>query len=1070
MAQPPLERLEALFHEVADLGPEQRSTLLDARCAGDPELRAAVEDLLRQEAGAGPTESFLVSPFARPEASTRAGVPPSDSAGAESPPPTIPGYEVQGELGRGGMGVVYKARQTALHRVVALKMLRGGAPVTAEQLARFRVEMEALGRLQHPNIVQIYEVGEWEGRPYFTMEYVAGPNLAQKLGGAPLPARAAAHLVEVLARAMEAVHRCHVLHRDLKPANVLLQPEEGGSGKEGEGEGHPSGPSLLLPPSSFVPKIGDFGLAKLAKDTTTAAKTLTQAGQAMGTPCYMAPEQARGEAQALGPATDVYALGAILYEALTGRPPFEGTTSAETIARVLDDEPVSPASLRPKLPRDLVTICLKCLEKDPRQRYAGAGELAEDLRLFRAGEPIRARPVGRVERLWRWCRRRPAVAALWGLSVATALALALAALLYHDSLQKDLTAAKQKAEAEQRLAEAERRQQVRLDVLLAMHDLDAGDSFPALLRLTEALRLDENRPDEGHKHRVRIATALRQCPELRHLLVLGGAPLGAQPGPGGGWLVVAAEGAGAVVVDVETGKPAGPPLKSDAPVLRAALSPDGRLLAAACADDTVRLWDVETGKAHLPPLPQGGPVNRLAFHPGGRALLTRRADSRAQLWDVRTGRRVPLQGLPEFPFTYSAFSEDGRWVFTLDVRQTGRVWDAATGKEVGPPWALGQGVSWAAFSPDGRRVALAGTDNAVRVGDVATGKLSGAPLKWPQAVTRVAFSPGGGRLLTVCADNTVWVEPTAGGRLPRAPLRHESTVTQARFSPDGRLVITGGDDNHARVWDATTGEAVTPFLRHNGCVLYAAFSGDGKEALTVGRDRVVRWWRPRAAPGTVTGGPVAEGPPAPAEVRSPDGRRVLRWTNGHAVQVTDAATGAPVGLPLRHSSTVEHAAFSPTGRRVVTAGDDNTARVWDAETGELVLPPLPHKGTVHYAAFSPDGGSLITASADHTARVWDAATAEPLTPPLKHPCAVVRADFRPDGRQALTVGADRLRRTWDLTPTDRPLRDLSLLAQVLAGSRIDEQNRLAPLDGAALRSAWQELRAGHPSPAGEGGK
>jgi WD40 repeat protein/serine/threonine protein kinase len=1042
MPEPPLERLEALFHEAADLEPGRRSAFLDARCAGDPELRAAVEALLRQDAGAGATESFLVSPLGRPEASTVPSLTLGQAAPPEASSPTIPGYEVLGEVGRGGMGVVYKVRQAALDRVVALKMMLTGAPVTAEHLARFRVEMEALGRLQHPNIVRIYEVGEWEGRPYFTMEYVDGPNLAQKLGIGPLAAQPAAHLVEVLARTMEAVHRCHVLHRDLKPANVLLQRRaEGGEWRVGQEEDAP--PSTLdLPLSTFEPKITDFGLAKLAKDPTAPERHLTQAGRPMGTPCYMAPEQARGDADAIGPATDVYALGAILYEALTGRPPLEGTTPADTMARVVDEEPVPPTAWQPKLPRDLVTICLKCLEKDPRKRYAGAGALADDLQRFRSGEPIRARPVRFPERVYRWCRRRPVVAALWALSGAMAVALVVTALVYNTLLRRALTEAKEKAEAE-------RQQLVRLNVLIGMRDLDDGDAFPALLRLTEALRLDENDPGEARKHRIRIATALRQCPDLEDLLVLDGEVLGAWPTPGGGWLAADTDGAGLVRVwDVKAGTQAGLAVRHPSGVYRAAISSDGRLLATACRDDYVRVWEIATGNLHLPPLPEGAPVSHLGFQADDRGLLTDRSASGFRLLDV-TKRDPPSPvGRLDVPPSFSACSDDSRWVFTLDARDTGQVWDAAKVQEVGPPLKLGQAVTLVAFSPDGGRIALVGADNTVRVRDVVTGSLVGEPRQWPQTVTRVVFSPGGDRLVTVCADNTAWVGPVEKGERSQTPLRHESVVKQARFSPDGRLVVTGGDDNYARVWDATTGEPVTPFLWHNGSVVHASFSPDGKEVLTVGKDGVARSWRLRAPPPAVPGRPPPEGLAAPGEARSPDGRRLIRWGNSESVQMTDAATGALVGRPLRHTSTVTHAAFSPTGGRVVTAGDDNTARVWDAETGEPALPPLPHKGTVFDAAFSPDDRSIITASADHTARVWDAATAQPLTPPLRHPGAVARARFSPDGGQAVTVGADGTERTWDLTPTDQPTPALALLARVLAGSCVDEMGQLTPLRGA----------------------
>jgi formylglycine-generating enzyme required for sulfatase activity len=313
---------------------------------------------------------------------------PADTAPVELPPEWLPSfgdYEVLGELGRGGMGVVYKARQRALDRIVAVKMILAGAHAGAEELARFRSEATALARLQHPNIVQIHEVGAHDGRPYFCLEYVEGGSLADRLGGAPLPARPAAELVRTLAGAVHAAHRKGVVHRDLKPANVLLTADG-------------------------TPKVTDFGLAK----RLDAPAGGTQSGVVVGTPSYMAPEQAGGAGKRVGPAADVYALGAILYECLTGRPPFKAATLAETLLQVLSEEPASVRQLQPGVPADLETICHRCLQKEPGKRYASAEELAEDLRRFQAGEPIRARPAGAVERAVKWAKRRPALAALLG--------------------------------------------------------------------------------------------------------------------------------------------------------------------------------------------------------------------------------------------------------------------------------------------------------------------------------------------------------------------------------------------------------------------------------------------------------------------------------------------------------------------------------------------------------------------------------------------------------------------------------------------------------------------------------
>jgi tetratricopeptide (TPR) repeat protein/tRNA A-37 threonylcarbamoyl transferase component Bud32 len=314
---------------------------------------------------------------------------------ARGPVPVLPGYEILGELGHGGMGVVYKARQLNLNRIVALKMILPRTYTAREDLARFRIEAEAVAHLQHPNIVQIHDVGEHDGRPFCALEFIDGGSLAQKLAGTPQAARAAAGVVEQLARAMDWAHQRGILHRDLKPANVLLT-------------------------TAGLPKISDFGLAKRLESDGGQ----TQSGAILGTPSYMAPEQAASGKRPVGPATDVYGLGAILYEMLTGRPPFKGESVLETVQQVLADEPVPPSRLHRKVPRDLETICLKCLYKEPKQRYTSAADLANDLGRFLRGEPILARPIGRVGHIIKWVKRRP----------ASAGALALAVLLITGSI------------------------------------------------------------------------------------------------------------------------------------------------------------------------------------------------------------------------------------------------------------------------------------------------------------------------------------------------------------------------------------------------------------------------------------------------------------------------------------------------------------------------------------------------------------------------------------------------------------------------------------------------------------
>jgi serine/threonine-protein kinase len=372
-------RVEQLLDELCD----SHATPEDV-CGSCPELLPVVRERLRQLRR---VEAEVDALFAGPPVLGAGGPPSAHDAMAL---PRVPGYEVEAVLGRGGMGVVYKARHPRLNRAVALKMLLAGPYAGPGELERFLREAETVAGLRHANIVQVHEAGDVDGRPYFTMEFVEGGSLAQQLVSTPQPARQAAALVAAVAEAVHAAHQRGIVHRDLKPGNILLTADG-------------------------TPKLTDFGLARRLED----AAGLTQSGAPLGTPSYMAPEQAEGRSREVGPAADTYALGAILYELLTGRPPFRAETAAETLRQVVSQEPVPPSRLNAAVPRDLETICLKCLEKDPQRRYASAAALAEDLHRFQRNEPIRARPVGPLERVLRWARRRPSAAAL----AATALAL-----------------------------------------------------------------------------------------------------------------------------------------------------------------------------------------------------------------------------------------------------------------------------------------------------------------------------------------------------------------------------------------------------------------------------------------------------------------------------------------------------------------------------------------------------------------------------------------------------------------------------------------------------------------------
>jgi eukaryotic-like serine/threonine-protein kinase len=429
------------------------------------------------------TASFSLDPqFDSPESTLL----PGRAQGADEIP-QIAGYEILGVLGAGGMGIVYKARQPRLDRFVALKMILRGSRAASEDLARFEAEAQAVAAIEHPNIVRIFEIGEHNGLPYFSLEYLAGGSLARKIAGKPQPVPEATRITEVLARAMHVAHQHGVIHRDLKPANVLIAADG-------------------------TLKISDFGLAKRLESDSGQTKS----GSILGTPSYMAPEQAKGDSKLVGPAADQYALGAILYELLTGRPPFQGTTVIETLDQVRNNEPVPPSQLQPKVPRDIETICLKCLEKEPARRYADVAALAEDLRRFQAGEPIHARAISGPERAWRWCLRNQRVAAL----AATVALLVIAVSVVSTTFAALLSSKNEDLRAANTLAEDKRAKAERASRAAVQQNRDVVDAQRELIKLlADELRyvpeVQKAREQMMDKAAVSLEAAIKAMTDLR---------------------------------------------------------------------------------------------------------------------------------------------------------------------------------------------------------------------------------------------------------------------------------------------------------------------------------------------------------------------------------------------------------------------------------------------------------------------------------------------------------------------------------------------------------------------------
>jgi len=912
-------------------------------------------------------------------------------------------YELLEEVARGGMGVVYRARQRSLRRQVALKMILSGSFAGRAALERFRAEARVAASLRHPAIVAIHEAGEAESQPYFTMDFIEGRNLADLVRDGPLPPKKAARYVEQIARGIAYAHERGVLHRDLKPANVLIDHAE---------QVH----------------ITDFGLAKefSVSQFASAGHGLTLTGQALGSPNYMAPEQAGSKTEAIGVAADVYSLGAVLYHLLTGRPPFAAGTVAETFHQVLHNEPARPRVLDPSLSRDIETVCLKCLEKDPARRFASGGELADELARYIRGEPLLTRPITSVERAARWCRRNPTVAVLAALAGLLPLAVLSAGVLLaasnvrirEERNQKDralqqrdtalATARSSEQQARQELFEA-----LRNEARARRFSRQMGQRLDSLRALSQAARL---RPDESLRDEAMAALALADV----------------QRGPS--WPEINFHGSIALVFDdlyeryarLEKDGRISIRRVSDHAELRKLdsvrpgfewsgrscifFSPDGNFLAELNYTNSFRVWRLADG--HLMLCHQSGMPLTASFSVDSRNVAVATIDTMTR-FDLTTGQLINQWALPTAACSMAFNPDSRRLAVGYFEAETVSVYDVEKGIEtaalpVGP--CIQEIVAW---HPDGRHLAAAGSDPRIQIWDLETANRIATLEGHAQQITALTFHPRGGLLASSSWDGGVrlW-DPIAARQVMEIPFgpavrfsqdggwlgssfafeklqlwavipnEEYCTLSQGstfsgELSPDGRFLTLGMEDG-MRVWDLRQRREVA--FRALDRTSSAFFISNGREILTCSFQFGLQRWPvvvTQASAGLAMrlGQPLSIPLPwAPQEA--------ARNAGGQTVAVISEAAGEALVLDLNSNTPGRRLphyrgnsiAVSPDGRWVATAGwHSPLVRLWNS-AGNCV-----HEwslGGQNEVTFSPDSKDLVISSPGQF-RFWDLETLKP---------------------------------------------------------------------------------------------